>query len=141
MSGNDGLDGLIRLRRWELDDKRRTVRELEDLAARLEEEAKRLEEELVSEQQSARRSPEALCAYSGYAQAVIGRREALASSVAQVEDQLSAARDEVHQAFQELKRFEIARDREAEAATARGKRRQQADLDEVARNVHRRGTG
>lgn len=141
MTATEGLDTLIRLRRWELDEKRRTVRELEDFVTRLEEEASRLEVELVTEQESARRSPEALCAYSGYAQAVISRRAALASSVAQVEEQLDVARDEVHQAFQELKRFEIAREREEAADNARGKRRQQADLDEIARNIYRRRTG
>src|SRR5690606_15595742 len=89
----------------------------EDLQAR----ARKLEQDLVREQAIARSGPEGMAVtYGEYAKVVIDRRERLAASIAEVERQIAAAREELNEAYRDVKKYEVAQDirekREAEEA-------------------------
>jgi flagellar FliJ protein len=126
------LRTLIRLHKWQLDEKRKALTELQPQADRLAEQAKRLEEEIVQEQDVARGSVEVSYSYAFFAKVAIDRRRRLAQSIAQVEAQIAVATEEMAEAFQELKRYELAQEsrdrRKAEEVRHRGN----AMLDEVA---------
>ncbi len=132
------LDSLIRLHRWQLDEKRRQLAELEALAERLREEQRRLEEEDRREQMVAAASPETAFVYAGYAHSVIERRRKLAQSQREIAEQLTRAHDELAEAFQEMKRYEIAAANRARQAEMREARRQQGVMDDVAIESFRR---
>ena len=99
------LDSLIRLHRWQLDEQRRRVAELEALAAKLRAELQRLDQDHLGEQRIVVDSPEAAYAYSGYAKAMNERRRKLSESLANTDQQTVAARVALGDAFQEVKRY------------------------------------
>lgn len=134
------LDTLIKLHRWQLDGQRRKVAEFESLAAKLRTELQRLDDEEVSEQQIAGDSHEASYAYSGYARALIDRRNKLLRSVQETEQQMLQARAELADAFAEVKRYEIAAANRLLAKHRGLERIRQQELDEVAIDGFRRKT-
>ena len=103
----NGLDGLIRLNKWKLDEKRLALAELERLAARLRDQLSLLEREMAAEQKVAAGSIEAGIAYGQYANAVIARRTTLAKSLGEVDVQIRLALEDVAEAFRDLKKFDI----------------------------------
>lgn len=132
------LDTLIKLHRWQLDEQRRKVAEFESLAEKLRYEQRRLDEEEVSEQQIAGGSHEANYAYSGYARALIERRQKLTKSIEETEQQIVQARAALADAFAEVKRYEIAAANRLLAKHRGLERLRQQELDEVAIDGFRR---
>jgi flagellar protein FliJ len=134
-----GLPNLIRLHRWRLDEKRKTLSELERLGTDLRQQALRLEDELKQEQQTAARSPEeAGYAYGRYAGRVIARRQAIAASLAEVKAKITQAAAAVTESFRELKRFEIAQERRERAEFEKEAKAERSILDEMGLQAHRK---
>lgn len=133
-----GLDSVIRLQKWRLDEKRRQLGDLLRLAEQLETELAGLETELEAEQALAARNFEAGRTYGNYARGFIERRERLIQSLANVEQQVEVAQEEVRAAFRELKTIEITKDNRDKVVAIDTGRRQQAELDEIALNPQRR---
>lgn len=134
----NGLEGLIRLNKWKLDEKRQALAELERLAQRLRDQLVSLERELAAEQKIAAQSVEAGMSYAYYADAVMKRRETINRSLAEVEGQIRLALDEVAEAFRDLKKFDIVKARRDREAAEKAKRLQQSLLDEMGLQLHRR---
>ena len=126
------LDTLIKLRRWQLDEQRRKVTEIESLAEKLRVELRRLDKEEEFEQQVAGGSHEANYAYSGFAKALIDRRAKLSQSIEETEEQILEARAALADAFAEVKRYEIAAANRLLAKHRGLERVRQQELDEVA---------
>jgi flagellar export protein FliJ len=132
------LDGLIRLHRWKLDEKRLKLAELERLAAHFQEEVRKLDEVVVEERAVAATSTEAGFAFGSFAAEAVERKRRLQQSLAEAEGQMQGAHDEVADAFRELKKFDIVKSREVRFAEDRDRRREQTTLDEVGLSVYRR---
>ena len=126
------LKTIIRLQKWKLDEKRRALSELQSLADRLMAEIERLKEEIASEQNAARTNPEYAFTYSNYIRAAMERGERLTQSMGQVEAQISVATDEMAEAFQELKRYELAEEERLKREKDKLKRKEANMLDETA---------
>jgi flagellar FliJ protein len=134
------LDSLIRLHRWQLDEQRRRVAELEALAAKLRDDLQRLDAEQASEQEFASKSPEAAFGYGSYASALIERRRKLGHSLADTEQRTGTAREALAEAFQEAKRYEIAAAKRVLHQRVAQDRAEQHVTDELASDIHRRTT-
>jgi len=132
------LESLIRLHRWQLDERRRELATLEDLARKLAEERVRLEAEDAREQRAALASPEAARGYAGYAKRLIDRRRKLAQSTAELAQQIAQARDALTDAFQEVKRYEIAEASRQHREEQHEQKRRQAVLDDLGVEGFRR---
>jgi flagellar protein FliJ len=135
------IESLIRLYRWQLDERKRHLADLEGLAARLREDEQRLEEENVREQALVATSPEAAYVYAGYARNLIERRRKLRKSQAEVAQQIAEAREALADAFQEVKRYEITAANRARLETERDERRQQQVMDGLGIDAFRRRNG
>jgi flagellar export protein FliJ len=135
-----GLPTLIRVRQWELEEKRRKLADLEGLAAQLDEAIQRLDDEVKMEQGIAGASHEVNFAYAPYAQAAIERRRTLLASLDDVKQQIEAAHEEVTIAYQELKKYEVAQDNRRRRTRAEANRREQIVLDEIGIEGFRRTT-
>jgi len=135
-----GLPTLIRVRQWELEEKRRKLADLEGLAAQLDEAIQRLDDEVKMEQGIAQSSLEVNFAYAPYAQAAIERRRTLLASLDDVKQQIEAAHEEVTMAYQELKKYEVAQDNRRRRTRAEANRREQIVLDEIGIEGFRRTT-
>lgn len=103
------LRTLIRINEWMVDQKRRKLGGILRLIAALNNQGKLLEEELVREQASAAESPaEAGFLYGNYANHVIERRQRIAESIHKSEQEAEIAREELNEAYRELKKYETA---------------------------------
>ena len=132
------LHSLIRLYEWQLDEKRRKLGELFQSLANLEDEARRLRQEHRDEQSIASASPnEAGFYYGRFVETAIQNRDRLGVEIAQAEQEVEAAREELEEAHQQLKKFEITQlERDRREAEEEG-RREQAYLDEVGLQIYR----
>jgi flagellar protein FliJ len=132
------LSTLIRMHRHLLDEKRRALTDLENLRADLIRQREKLEAELVREQEIAKKVEVGAFAYAGFARGVIGRREKLQNSLAEIDGRIAAAQEDVATAFQDLKRHEIALAARQRRQREEEERRRQIELDEVSLEMHRR---
>lgn len=90
-------DTLLRLKRFQADEKRRRVKQLEMMIAEFNRMAGDLDREIAAEEQRARISDPTHFAYPTYARAARGRRDNIHSSAEELKAQLDeaiAARDE-----------------------------------------------
>ena len=92
----------VRMHKWRLEERGRVLDELERLREKLTSAAAQLEADLGDTARARAASP------SGFAQAVSLRREHIAQSLAGVELQTEQARKDVAEAFEELKKYELA---------------------------------
>lgn len=134
------LDSLIRLHRWQLDERRRDLATLEALAEKLREERLKLDAEDERERAVASASPEAAFAYAGYARGLIDRRRKLEQSQAEAAEQIARAREALAEAYQEVKRYETAAANRQKQQEQREQKRQQQALDELGVEGFRRKT-
>lgn len=132
------LKSLIRLHRWQLDEKRRALVELETLRERLEGEIQRLDDEVAAERQAAEESPAERLGFGAYIRNALKRRDRLRQSVQQVEEQIAAVRQEIAEAFQDLKKFELAQEERDRRAAMRRRRVDALAMDEVALTGYQR---
>ncbi|MBT5110825.1 MAG: flagellar FliJ family protein [Rhodospirillaceae bacterium] len=132
-----GIESLIKLHKFELDEKRRTLKELETAQANIVGAIDALETQIINEQNSARIS-EVVYAYGAFADASIKRREALQQSLAVSTREVEAARDVVTESFGELKKYEITKAARDRALEQEANRREGIFLDELGITVHSR---
>src|SRR4051794_12656178 len=124
-------DTVMRLKRFQVDEKRRRVAQIEMMIADFERMVHELEREVASEEQKSGISDKAHFAYPTYARAAMTRKENLQRSADELKTQLEDARSELEAAFQELKKFEILDDREQARERAAESAREQSDLDRI----------
>jgi flagellar FliJ protein len=133
-----GLPTLIRVRTWELEEKRRKVADLQGLELQLTEAIARLDDEVQLENQVASTDHDARFTYGSYVSAAIERRRTLDASVEDVRRQIEMAQEEVTIAYQELKKFEVAQSNRKRRVREEANRREQVVLDEIGIETFRR---
>lgn len=133
-----GLDSVIRLQRWQLDEKRRKLIDLERLRAELLGRLQRLDHEVQQEGQLAGRDNEVAAAFPKYVSAALQQKQTLRNSIGEVDTQIVAAQDDVSVAFEAVKRYETVADNHVRRQRAEIARRLRAELDEVGIESHRR---
>lgn len=138
MATEKGLNALIRLAERRLDECRRQVVELEQQRAEQEAALRRLDEEVARETQLADADLDLRAALPAYLGAMQERRRGIEGEIVALDHAIAERRDEIHEAFQELKRFEIARDQRAAEAAYEAGRAEQDQLDEMGLVIHRR---
>lgn len=107
-------DAVIRLKRFEVEEKRRKVAEIESMIGEFNHMASDLDRQIAIEQERAGVSDVNHYAYPTFAKAAIQRRDNLATSVAGLEAKLAAARGELDEAMEDLKKIELLQERDAE---------------------------
>lgn len=124
-------DTLIRLKRFQVDEKRRQVAQIETMVAEFERMATDLEREIKHEEQRSGISDPAHFAYPTYARAALARRDNLRGSALGLKDKLEAAREALAEAFEELKKVEVLDDRERATERVAEAGREQAEMDRI----------
>jgi flagellar protein FliJ len=124
-------DTLIRLKRFQVDEKRRRVNQIEMMIADFKRMASDLVLEIESEEKKAGITDTAHFAYPTYAKAAAQRRKNLLQSAQDLQGQLEEAQGELGEAFEELKKVEILDDRERGVERAAAGAREQATMDQL----------
>ncbi|WP_288580636.1 flagellar export protein FliJ [uncultured Methylobacterium sp.] len=124
-------DTLIRLRRFQADEKRRKVAQIEAMIADFARMAADLDREIGQEEQRAGISDPAHFAYPTYARAAAQRRDNIRRSAQDLDVQLAEAKAALAEAFEELKKVEILDDRERSGERVAENARDQANMDAI----------
>jgi flagellar FliJ protein len=122
---------LLRLKHFQVDEKRRRVAQIEMMIAEFDRMAADLDREIATEEQKAGISDPAHFAYPTYARAAGQRRDNLRQSAQNLQAQLDDAKAELGEAFEELKKIEILEDRERTAERAVENARDQAAMNQI----------
>jgi flagellar FliJ protein len=123
---------LIRLKKFQVDEKRRKVAQIEAMIAEFDRIAGELEREIKIEQDRAGIHDPAHFAYPTYAKAATARRENLKHSTDELRVQLEDAKVALGEAFEELKKVEMLDERDQQRERAEENAREQAELDRIA---------
>ena len=107
-------DAVIRLKRFEVEEKRRKVADIEAMIGDFNNMAADLDRQIAIEQERAGISDVNHYAYPTFAKAAIQRRNNLTASAADLEARLASARAELDEANEELKKIELLEERDAE---------------------------
>ncbi len=133
-----GLDQLIRLQRWTLDEKRRQAGDLELLIERLIQDINKLDDQVEREIAASRANIELQRALPSYRQMMKSRRERLDKSLVDLRGELEKLRAQITEAFSELKKTEQTVKNRQQRQRLAERRKEQAVSDEVGLQLHRR---
>lgn len=105
-------DTLIRLKRFQVDEKRRRVRQIELMSAEFNRMIGDLDREIANEEKRAGITDPTHFAYPTYARAAVGRRDNLRSSIAELTAQIEAAKAALDEELGDLQKLESLDGRE-----------------------------
>ena len=131
-------DSLIRLRKFEVDERRQKVADLESMIDDFQRMARDLDRQVEVEQQRAGTSDMNDCRYPLWAKDAITRRERIVDSVSELEGKLDGARDDLASSFEELKKVEKVGERETARVLEARDKEERDELDEIASSRHHR---
>ena len=124
-------DTLIRLKKFQVDEKRRKVMQIEGMIAEFDRMAVDLEREIKTEQDRANIHDPSHFAYPTYAKAAIQRRENIKHSADELRVQLNDAKEALAEAFEELKKVELLDERDQMRERAAEAAFEQTELDAI----------
>jgi len=133
-----GLDQLMRLQRWTLDEKRRQATDLELLIERLVQDINKLDEQVEREIEASRADLELQRALPGYRGVMRSRRERMDKSLVDLRGELEKLREQITEAFSDLKKTEQTQKNRQQRQRLAERRKDQAISDEVGLQQHRR---
>jgi flagellar export protein FliJ len=122
---------LIRLKKFQVDERRRKVAQIETMIAEFDRMAGDLDREIKAEQDRANIHDPTHFAYPTYAKAATNRRENLRRSAGELKTQLDDAQAALGEAFEELKKVELLDERDQARERAEQAAREQVELDRI----------
>ena len=132
------IEKLIRFHKFDLDEKRRYLRELEEKEAYIQEAIDAIDQEVQSEQAFSRVEANFASYYGTYVTRTKACREALVEELSKAHEIVEEVRETVVQAFEELKKYEITKDQQDHWAYLEEERQTKIELDEMALITHQR---
>lgn len=132
-------DTLIRLKKFQVDEKRRRVAQIEAMIAEFDRMASDLGREIQVEQDRSGIHDPAHYAYPTYAKAATVRRDNLKHSADELKAQLAEAKEVLAEAFEDLKKVELLDERDQLRERAQEGGREQAELDGIGLVMMREG--
>ena len=105
-------EGLIRLKRFQVDEKRRQVTQIETMIAEFERMAKDLDDQINAEQERSGIRDVSHFAYPTFAKAAMQRRDNLLASAKEMREQLATAQADCAEAVEELEKIQAIADRD-----------------------------
>ena len=129
-------ESLILLKKFQVDEKRRQVTQIEMMIADFERMASELDQQIEIEQTKTGISDIAHFAYSTFAKAAAARRDNLLASANDMKSQLEVAQDALAEAVEELKKVELLDQREHGRELAEEAKAEQSEYDEMGRLRH-----
>ena len=121
-------DNVLRQHRWELDERRRFLAELESLALRLRRDAQRLDREIEEESGAGRLLRQGGAPYPVFVEPLIERGQKLERSIAEIETQILDARKAVAVTEQQVRLYEATQAQRTGKAASGVRRAQHAGV-------------
>lgn len=128
---------LIRLHRFQVDEKRRQVGELESMIEEFCRKERDLDAQVQAEQEKAGISDVGHFAYPMFARSVLNRRKNILDSIKEIELQLETAREDLAESYRELKKYEVIEEGRQRRARKLVAAREQREQDDIGLAMHR----
>ncbi|MEJ1160889.1 flagellar FliJ family protein [Prosthecomicrobium sp. N25] len=129
-------ESLIRLKRFQVDEKRRQASQIELMIAEFTRMIGDLDEQILAEQNRVGIHDVTHFAYPTFARAAIQRRDNLRASVRELEEKLDRAQAELAEAVEDMKKIEQIEERDQHRDRDARDAAEQAALDELAGQRH-----
>ena len=129
---------LIRLHRFQVDEKRQKVADIESMIADFERMQVELQQQILAEQERTGISDVTHFAYPTFAKAALNRRDNLLQSIEELKVQLDEAKEDLQEAYAELKKFELIHEKDEDRRRSEELMRGQKELDDVGISMYRR---
>ncbi len=136
MAKAKGLPTLIRLQQRELDNLRKRMVILQQNRESLLAQAEALLSELEKEVQLAGELAGMAGFFGDYSKRIKGQREGLFKEAAKLDKKIEALSLEINYAFSELKKYEIAYERQLQREKKKREQEEQKQMDEIAARKH-----
>jgi flagellar FliJ protein len=130
-------ESLIRLKKFQVDEKRRQVAQIEMMVNDFERMASELDQQIQIEQTKTGIADIAHFAYSTFAKAAMSRRDNLLASANDMRAKLEDAQDALAEALEDLKKVELLDQREHQRDAAEQLKVEQSEYDEIGRLRYR----
>ncbi|MEP1442238.1 MAG: flagellar export protein FliJ [Hyphomicrobiales bacterium] len=130
-------ESLIRLKQFQVDEKRRQLSAIEIMVNDFKRMATDLDNQILAEQERSGISDVTHFAYPTFAKAAMTRRDNLLQSAEDLSGQLEAAQDALGEAVEELKKVELLEERDQGRSRMEAEAAEQAELDEVGMRMAR----
>ena len=124
-------DGAIRLKRFQVDEKRRQVAQIETMIAEFERMAKELDDQIMAEQERSGIHDTGHFAYPTFAKAAMQRRDNLLASADELRGQLDAAKADCGEVEEELEKMEAIAERDGDRGDSHA-----VDEEEASEPLH-----
>lgn len=134
----NGITNLIRIHKWQLDEKRRAIGDMEHMLMGFKDQLAKLDREQEMELRVAGQNEETRFAYANYAKAAKIRRQNLTASITEAEQRIAEAQEEVAEIYQDLKKYEISEETRVRLLKEQQKKRLQQEMDAVSLDMYRR---
>jgi len=131
------LETLVRLAKFNVDDKRRVLAEVMAQVDAVQARIDALARSVEHERQIAFDTPALGPTFGQFAAKAKADREAMEQQLAALQPYVDQAREQLAEAFEEQKKYEITKDRQDENGRLELDRKDQAVLDEVGLQSHR----
>ena len=133
------LNPLIRVRKHVVEQKQKFLSDLYRQAEDLESQKTRLSEELSTETSRMTEMGASMLSYFGpYTEAVKGKIKGIIASIRKLETRIDIAREDMREAFAELKKVEITQERREEEEQKEIDKRESDDMDAIGIETYRR---
>jgi flagellar export protein FliJ len=135
------LDPLIRLNKFQLEEKQRVLSKLYADVQALEIQKSAIMDSVESEKEAVNADTQNVTMMQGfiaYLQRSKGEVEQINNQISSIEIKITRAVDEMREAFGELKKIEITRDRRLEDIARENAKREDALFSEIALEIYRR---
>ncbi|KZK98336.1 MULTISPECIES: flagellar export protein FliJ [unclassified Pseudovibrio] len=131
-------EGLLKLKKFNVDEKRRQVTQIETMLSDFDRMAEDLENQIVQEQKRVGIDDISHFAYPTFARAAAQRRDNLKHSTEELKSQLEKAQDDLTDAVSELKKIELMDERDQMRQRAAMDAIEQDGMDDIAGRMARR---
>jgi len=132
------IDTLLRLKCFKVDEMKRRIASIEAMRGDLDRKLADLDKHVAREKQHAGDSDIARLAFPSFLRSIEIRRENLRATRKEIDREFATVQIDLANAFQDLKRLEVATEQQAKRLTEMQARRQQARLNEMALVQNRR---
>ncbi len=130
-------ESLIRLHRFQVDERRRQVTDLEGMLEEFHRRENDLDRQVQHEQDKAGITDIGHFAYPMFAKSMLQRRENILQSIGEISKQLEVAKEVLADSYRDLKKFELVEENRKLRARKEAVRLDQKEMDEVSLNIHR----
>lgn len=137
MAKND-LKALIRLHKWELDEIQRKLGNLLRFEEALIKRKELIRRQYEEEERTANENQIAALTFGAYVDWYVQEKEKVEQAIEETRQEILRVRDELLEAFQELKTIEISQENREKREKEELERKMGIILDEIGLNLHRR---